>query len=522
MGRVQGLARPYRGAVTATLMASLLVLVFASRAHAYVYWSGDPGDLIEHVGRASLDGTQSDPNFVLGFLPQQGGVAVDSQHVYWADADAIGRADIGGSNSSPSFITLTGQPVGVAVDSQHIYWTEGSKIGRANLDGSGVNESFIDTHSGATGIAVDNQYIYTTDQPAKAVDQFTLAGASLGELAGAGSRTPSGIAVDSQHLFFSNTDGTIERADLDGSGVIQALLTVPPDAGFLGLAVEGGHLYWANRGNFTIGRADLDGGDVRPNLVSTASIPAGVAVDSGAPGRATPSTASMAFGVQPLLTLSAAQSLGITNTGTGNLNIGSVHISGADPDDFIISSDSCSGVTLAVADSCAVHIRFAPSATGVRSANLTVPSDDDSGPTQVSLTGTGGELPQGPAGTAGAAGAPGATGAQGQPGAQGPPGKDGEIELVSCRTVTVKRHGHRVKRKQCVTKLVTGVVKFTAARTARASLTRRGRVYATGTATAARVRLRAHRRIDAGHYTLRLRYRHGRHTVTQKATVSLR
>jgi hypothetical protein len=45
----------------------------------------------------------------------------------------------------------------VAVDGQHVYWANFSSntIGRANLDGSGANQSFIAGASDAIGVAVD-------------------------------------------------------------------------------------------------------------------------------------------------------------------------------------------------------------------------------------------------------------------------------------------------------------------------------------------------------------------------------
>jgi hypothetical protein len=50
-----------------------------------------------------------------------------------------------------------------------------------------------------------------------------------------------------------------------------------------GVAVDSGHIYWANHGADTIGRADLDGNpaSVNQSFISGPSFPTGVAVDSG-------------------------------------------------------------------------------------------------------------------------------------------------------------------------------------------------------------------------------------------------
>ena len=85
----------------AALLASSLAL--ASRADAYIYWTGSNG-----IGRANLDGTGANPSFI----PEASspyGVAVDSAHVYWANFETgtstIGRANLDGTGANPSFIT---------------------------------------------------------------------------------------------------------------------------------------------------------------------------------------------------------------------------------------------------------------------------------------------------------------------------------------------------------------------------------------------------------------------------------
>jgi hypothetical protein len=115
--------------------------------------------------------------------------------------------------------------------------------------------------------------------------------------------------------------------------------------------------------------------------------------------------------------------------------------------------------------------------------------------------------PPGPVGPGGPAGPQGPVGPHGATGAQGPAGK---VELVTCtvttRTVTRHHKEVRVRRRVCRTKLVSGPVKFVVAgATTRATLSRRGVVYATGYAHAGgRVSLLASRRLRPGRYTLTL------------------
>jgi streptogramin lyase len=138
---------------------------------------------------------------------------------------------------------------------------------------------------------------------------------------------------------------------------------------------------------------------------------------------------------------------------------------------------------------------------------------------------TGAEGPTGAGGPTGPQGQPGASGPPGPQGQTGPPGPPGKVELVTCTPVTktVTQHGRKVKvtRQHCTTKLVTGPVKFTAALAAgRATLSRRGIVYATGyayeTLRGPRTTLLAARTLRPGRYTLTLT----RHRMRQVARIS--
>ena len=66
-------------------------------------------------------------------------------------------------------------------------------------------------------------------------------------------------------------------------------------------------------------------------------------------------------------TLSAAQAVTVTHTGSGPLEISGLTFAGTDPADFVIVYDSCLGQIAANA-SCVVGVNFAPQAEGARSA----------------------------------------------------------------------------------------------------------------------------------------------------------
>jgi hypothetical protein len=206
-----------------------------------------------------------------------------------------------------------------------------------------------------------------------------------------------------------------------------------------------------------------------------------------------------------------AQKVTFTNDGFGPVTPTSIRLTN-NPNDFLVASNGCVGVTIESSQSCDVEFRFAPTATGSRSANVSI---RDSAARLEALDtvllsrtavaavapGTGPAGPPGgtgPAGSDGADGAPGPQGATGPQGTTGPQGASGRDARVTCRQGRRRRGQIKVV---CTVRLVP-VARSTRVR---ARLTRRGELYATGSArsgSASSVRLRAVRRIPAGRYRL--------------------
>ncbi len=101
------------------------------------------------------------------------------------------------------------------------------------------------------------------------------------------------------------------------------------------------------------------------------------------------SALGLSFASQPMSTTSPAQAETVTNTGTGNLTISTVTISGTNAGDFAKGADTCTGATVTPNSACAVSVTFAPSATGSRSASLNFTDNASGSPQTVNLTGTG-------------------------------------------------------------------------------------------------------------------------------------
>jgi hypothetical protein len=80
--------------------------------------------------------------------------------------------------------------------------------------------------------------------------------------------------------------------------------------------------------------------------------------------------ASLTFGAQTVGTSSAPQTITFTNNATTALTIKSVTVTGVDNKDFT-QTDNC-GTSLPRKSSCSIIVTFTPTATGVRTADITV------------------------------------------------------------------------------------------------------------------------------------------------------
>ncbi len=99
------------------------------------------------------------------------------------------------------------------------------------------------------------------------------------------------------------------------------------------------------------------------------------------------SATSLAFGNVPINTISAPQTVTVTNTGTVPLVFTSITMGGANPGRFP-QTNNC-GAGLAPNASCTVSITFQPNRRVARSATLTIRSNAVNSPTTVTMTGTG-------------------------------------------------------------------------------------------------------------------------------------
>jgi len=96
---------------------------------------------------------------------------------------------------------------------------------------------------------------------------------------------------------------------------------------------------------------------------------------------------SVNFGTVKVGQTSASKTVNLTNIGTTSINITSVSITGNNSGDF--SQTNTCGRSLGAGASCAFTLNFAPTATGSRTASLSISDNGGGSPQSVSLSGVG-------------------------------------------------------------------------------------------------------------------------------------
>lgn len=99
------------------------------------------------------------------------------------------------------------------------------------------------------------------------------------------------------------------------------------------------------------------------------------------------SAASLSFGSVTVGTKSTPKSVTLTNVGTTSLSITSISITGTNPGDF--SQTNTCGTGIAAGANCTISVTFKPTATGARSASVSITDNGGGSPQKISLSGTG-------------------------------------------------------------------------------------------------------------------------------------
>lgn len=178
----------------------------------------------------------------------------------------------------------------------------------------------------------------------------------------------------------------------------------------------------ASTGSLTkLGRADLNG-DGSPDLFQVGEGLASITTLLNS--ALLRNLESPSFGSVQVGRWSAPREVVLTNDGSAGLTVRGVTFQGTNPDDFSVSSSTC-GSVVAPGTSCAIRVRFAPAATGARSAEMSILYNGPEASAEVALSGTGIAPDPGPTGPTGATGGTGDTGATGDTGVTGTTGATG-------------------------------------------------------------------------------------------------
>ncbi|MFZ0664643.1 MAG: choice-of-anchor D domain-containing protein, partial [Acidimicrobiales bacterium] len=305
---------------------------------------------------------------------------------------------------------------------------------------------------------------------------------------------------------------------------------------------------WTQQGSKLNGADELGSGELGAGVAlsgdgSTALV--GGSHDNGGAGAvwayvflqiAVPS--ELSFGAQTVGQPGSVLWLSVQNTGQAPLTFGGeAQIGGTDAGDFTIPSgdDLCENATLDPGQGCRIGVQFMAAAGGARSATLSFATGNPHfvAPT-VSLTGSGvatspesgggGSATSGTGSAQSSAGTQGSVGSTVTPGSTvalgsaGPAGEAGKVELVTCKPVKGKQ--------RCTAKLVSGTIKLEAARlTARAVLSQKGRVVATGTVRTVDSHVEfmsnSSRILPRGRYTLTITRKAGRHITETREAITI-
>jgi len=425
----------------------------------FLYWANNNGSGGKSIARSNIDGSNPDILIQLDGLSTPVGVAIFGSKIYFSDAGRgwIGRANLDGTDPDPEFITGADRPNGIAANGTHIYWTntDGGTISRATLDKSVVERNFITGASSPFMVALDGTHLFWSNNVAAGtIGRAALDGSGTPKQDFiTGANRPAGLAVSATD---TDGDGVIDGADncpadanqtqtdADGDGKGDAcdptLAAAPTQLTFAARDIDDGESATmsstiTNTGTVPVmfagvtrtgsdptqferktGQSDdctsetvLTAGlsctvRVRFDPSSTGSKTASVTIASNAPdtvidltgtgiqtelGR---STATVAFASRDIDDgPSAEQSATVTNTGTESVTLTGVSVGGADAAQFErrggSAGDCDAGVALANDETCKIRARFDPSSTGGKTATVTVASNAPN--IIVALSGTG-------------------------------------------------------------------------------------------------------------------------------------
>ena len=206
--------------------------------------------------------------------------AADRSSILWVEGGAIYAL----AHASPQrFAPSVENAMNLAVDAVKLYWTEktGESSGTINsvgLNGTGVTE-LASIRAVPMGIAVDtvNSKLYWTNSRGR-IQRANLDGSGIQNVLENLPGSPMDIALADGNAYWIE-GGNVRFVNLSGQQRIRNISTGTDTAN--SLVIQGGKLYWTEvteGGGGTINSANLDGTGVT-ELASILAVPTGIAVD---------------------------------------------------------------------------------------------------------------------------------------------------------------------------------------------------------------------------------------------------
>ncbi len=195
-----------------------------------VVYSQEESD-VHKIERVNLDGSHADPPISIEIQAEATGLALDANHLYWAEPanGTIGRS--GPHYEEPreeAFLTGVGAPHGVAVNASHIYWSSvpvipqnpGNDLYEFDAKSGALSDLISDPGEengaevkGVLGMSADGSYIYFA-----ANGMLPGSGATThGECAGESFTGLSGAC--NLYLYHAGQASFIARLDVSGGGL---------------------------------------------------------------------------------------------------------------------------------------------------------------------------------------------------------------------------------------------------------------------------------------------------------------
>jgi streptogramin lyase len=208
------------------------------------------------------------------------GIAVDATGVYWTNDDNPGNISTVPVDGG-SVVTLASgpglkQPFSIAVGSGSVYWTNqtADTVDQIGIDGGTVKK--LAAVGGVSGITLDPTSVYFTG--IGSIYKVAMDGGTVSTVAMGAGITPTGIAVDSMNVYWTNmmNTGQVLMAPID-TGLVFTLASGQNDPD--GIAIDGKSVYWTNTADpGTVQKVSIEGGAVT-NLAEEQKRPMAIAVD---------------------------------------------------------------------------------------------------------------------------------------------------------------------------------------------------------------------------------------------------